>query len=75
MDKSIAELKERVVKAEALVSHYESLLNSFWTGNVPENASFEHMILASAGKERLAKKAKRAALLVKPETVPVDKVP
>lgn len=69
MSKAVAELKARVLEAEALAAHYESLLDSFWTGNVPENASFEHMILASAGRDRLAKKAKQAALLVKPSTL------
>lgn len=40
-----------------------SLLDSFWTGNVPENATLDHMVLAKAGRLRLAEKAKVCALL------------
>lgn len=40
-----------------------SLLDAFWTGNVPDNATLDHMVLAKAGRLRLAEKAKVCALL------------
>jgi hypothetical protein len=39
------------------------LLNSFWTGNIPDDATLEHLVLAKAGRQRLEEKAKRCALL------------
>jgi len=69
MSEAIVELKRRVLDAEGKVAYLESLLTSFWTGSIPDNASLDHMVLAAAGKERLAKKAKRAALLVSPKAM------
>jgi hypothetical protein len=40
-----------------------SLLDSFWSGDVPNNATLNHMILAKAGRLRLAEKAKICSLL------------
>lgn len=50
------------------IAELESLLDSFWTGDVPENASLSHMILAKAGRHRLAERSKTPALLVKQTT-------
>ena len=43
----------------------ESLLASFWTGDVPEDATLDHMIIAKAGRLRLEEKAKVCALLAR----------
>jgi hypothetical protein len=64
VSKSVAQLKQRVVEAEAKVQYLESLLDSFWTGDVPDGATFNHMILAKWGRKRLEEKAKQPALLV-----------
>ena len=40
-----------------------SLLDSFWTGNVPDDATLDHMVIAKAGRLRLEEKAKVCALL------------
>ena len=40
-----------------------SLLASFWTGNVPDSATIDHLILAKAGRIRLEAKSKVCSLL------------
>jgi hypothetical protein len=66
MSKShVAELKTRVLEAEARVAYLEACLECFWTGDIPDKASFEQMILASWGRKRLEEKRKTAALLQK----------
>ena len=40
-----------------------SLLDSFWTGDVPDDATLDHMVIAKAGRLRLEEKAKVCALL------------
>lgn len=40
-----------------------SLLDSFWTGDVPNDATLDHLVIAKAGRQRLDEKAKRCALL------------
>lgn len=49
----IADLKERVLVAEAQRDFLQSLVDSFFTGDVPDNASLEHLILAKHGRRRL----------------------
>jgi hypothetical protein len=44
----------------------QSKLDSFFTGDVPQNATLDHMILAKYGRIRLTERAKQAALLSKP---------
>lgn len=41
----------------------KTLLASFWSGDVPDNATLDHLVLAKAGRHRLEEKAKRCALL------------
>jgi hypothetical protein len=65
MSKStVKELKERVLDAEARAAYYESCVNAFFTGDVPNNASLEHMVLAKWGRQRL-EELKRTPVLLK----------
>lgn len=41
----------------------KSLVASFWTGDVPEDATLDHLVIAKAGRLRLEEKAKVCALL------------
>ena len=53
-------------KVERLTNENEflkSLTSSFWTGDVPDSATLDHMILAKAGRLRLEEKAKVCSLL------------
>lgn len=68
----MTKMEQRAVSAEQRVKELEaenvllkSLLQSFWTGDVPQLATLDHMILAKAGRQRLIEKAKTAALLSK----------
>jgi hypothetical protein len=62
----IAELKERVVEAEAEAEHYRSLVQAFFSGD-PMGRGIDHIIMAQWGRRRLAEKqenkSKVAALL------------
>jgi hypothetical protein len=48
---------------EAENKFLRSLLQSFWTGDVPENASLDHLVLAKAGRLRLQELSKKPVLL------------
>jgi hypothetical protein len=50
---------------EAENATLQSKLEAFFTGDVPDHASLDHLILAKAGRQRLAEKVKVAALLSK----------
>lgn len=63
---SIADLKERVLVAEARVAHLQSLVDAFYSGEVPEVGTFDHHILAKWGRRRLDERVKTAALLASP---------
>lgn len=65
---NIEALKERVLEAEARATYAESLLEAFYTGNVPEKSSLKHVIMAQWGRKRLAEIGKTPALLVKQAT-------
>lgn len=65
---SVEKLKERVLLAEARAERAESLLDAFFTGNVPAGASLNHIILAQWGRKRLDARVKTPALLVKTTT-------
>lgn len=66
---SIAQWKERVLAAEARAEHLQSLVDAFFTGDVPEGGTLEHAILAQWGRKRIAEKRvnKLAVLFKKPE--------
>lgn len=71
----IAAMRKRLSAAEAKVKELErenmllaSKLSSFFTGDVPQHATIDHMILAKAGRQRLQEKAKTAVLLAKPSS-------
>lgn len=59
----IAKLKERVLEAEAERDYYRSLVETFETGDIPDQASFQHLVMATWGRKRLEEKKKRPALL------------
>lgn len=64
---SIAQLKERVLTAEAKVEYLQSLVDAFFTGESPDGGNFNHIIMAQWGRKRLAEKKKQvAALLAQP---------
>ena len=53
-------------KVESLTNENDSmrsLLESFWTGDVPELATLDHLVLAKAGRIRLDAKSKVCSLL------------
>lgn len=58
-----ASLKARVLEAEKERDLYKSLVESFFSGDVPANASPEHLILAKWGRRRHEEKRATAALL------------
>lgn len=68
----IASLKQRVVDAEEEVSRLDaenmllrSKLDSFFSGDIPQGATLDHMVLAKYGRQRLLEKRQTAALLAK----------
>jgi len=63
MSSGVAELKERVVSAEAERDYYKSLVDASYSGEPPEGASFNHIIMAQWGRKRLAEKKRSAVLL------------
>jgi hypothetical protein len=63
MSTKVQELTEKIKSLEDKCSYLESLLNSFWTGHIPNGASLGHMILAKSGRERLEKLRKKPVLL------------
>lgn len=67
MSDNIAELKERLLQAEAEAEHYRSMAESFFTGD-PQGRGIDHIIMAQWGRKRLAEKQanKTAVLLMKP---------
>lgn len=60
---SIVSLKQRLRAAEARCEHMASLLDTFFTGDVPDNASLEHFQLARWGRKRLEELKSQPALL------------
>jgi hypothetical protein len=64
---NIAQLKERVLTAEARVEHLQSLVDAFFTGDVPEGSSLQHAVLAQWGRRRLdEKRVNKLAVLFQP---------
>lgn len=64
MSSFIAQLKEENLSLYNENEMLRSMLKSFWTGDVPSNATLDHMVLAKWGRKRLDEKAKVPALLV-----------
>jgi hypothetical protein len=60
---AVAKLKQRVVDAEQKAEHYRSLLETFFTGDIPDNATFDHLILAAWGRRRLEELSAQPSLL------------
>lgn len=61
---NVSDLKQRVLDAENEVAYLSSLLESFFTGDVPDvGASLTHMLLARWGRKRLEELSKQPALL------------
>lgn len=56
-------LEDNIDILQDKVEFLESLLSSFWTGDVPEDATLDHMILAKAGRGRIEERVKVCALL------------
>lgn len=56
LEKAIESLQEEL-------AFKDSLLASFWTGDIPDDATLDHMVIAKAGRLRLEEKAKVCALL------------
>jgi hypothetical protein len=65
MSEYLGELKQAYVDIQLENEHLKSLLNSFWTGDVPQGATLDHMKLAKYGRIRLADMGKVPALLAK----------
>jgi len=65
----IAALKGRVIELEDEVERLQSLLDTFFSGNVPHNASPDHFVLAKWGRRRLEEMqtAKPVAALLQPK--------
>lgn len=59
----IQQLKERVLSAEAEATELRSMLDAFFTGNVPDDATLQHVILAQWGRKRLDEKKRNGVLL------------
>lgn len=49
----IAELKGRVIALEEENNRLQSLVDSFFTGNVPNGAGPDHFVIARWGRKRL----------------------
>lgn len=61
---SAARLKERLLQAEAERDYYRSLVESFFSGEVPEvGNSRQHIIIAQWGRKRLEAMRAKPALL------------
>lgn len=69
---SVAELKHQLEAALDERDYFKSLVESFFTGNVPRRATLNHVIMAKWGRVRLEDKRRKPALLDK-EITNIDK--
>lgn len=60
---SIVSLKQRLRDAEARCELMQSLLDTFFTGDVPDSPTFDHFVLAKWGRKRLEELRSQPALL------------
>lgn len=58
-----AVLKQRVLEAEEEAKLFRSMVDAFFSGDVPDNALPEHFILAKWGRKRHEENRNTAALL------------
>jgi len=65
MSEGVIQLKAMVLEYQAAAEYYSECCNCFWTGNIPEGATMEQVIMASAGRKRLDALSKTPALLTK----------
>jgi hypothetical protein len=61
-----ARLKQRILDLEDEVAYYKSLVEAFYSGDVPPGASLQHVVLAQYGRLRHEKIRPTAALLKEP---------
>lgn len=59
----VSALKLRALDAEAERDYLRSLLDTFLTGNIPDNAGIEHLRMASWGRKRLEELNRQPVLL------------
>ena len=59
----VAQLKERVVEAEADRDYYKGLVEAFFKGEVTGVGGLEEHVLAQWGRRRIEEMRKQAALL------------
>ena len=57
---SMSSLGETIAVLTSENEYLSSLLKTFFTGDMPEKATLNHMILAKAGRLRLEEKARNA---------------
>lgn len=60
---SIKEVRAKLKDALERADYFESCVETFFTGDIPSNASFKHLILATWGRKRLESLKKTPALL------------
>lgn len=63
MAEGVAGLKARILLLEEENTYLRACVECFFSGDIPESASIDQIILATAGRERLERKARQAALL------------
>ena len=56
-------LEQHIEFLQEKADFLQSMLDSFWTGDVPDDATLDHVVLAKAGRLRIAEKAKLCKLL------------
>ena len=61
----VVTLCDKILDQHDEITFLRSLLDSFWSGDVPEGATMDHMKLAKYGRIRLKDIGKTPALLVK----------
>lgn len=62
---NIAQLKERVLIAEVRAEQLQSLVDAFFSGEVPEGGGLEHVVMAQWGRKRQEeKRANKVAVLL-----------
>ena len=60
---NIIKLSVEVKEHERYIEMLEAKLDCFFTGNIPENANLDMVVLATAGRKRLEEMRKKPKLL------------